>query len=163
MRLFKKSNSLQVHCMVHLFAGADVVGGHLEACGEWTHCVAVLTLSLNKCAICKGWHAACVHTSLSGWLRVWEWALCEGRARFKATISCSLQDYYCRLVWYWVNGRVSCAASVQCGLILMARILMARILHWARQECHRNTWDLWTMILHVWSPCWTDHLPRFWG
>ena len=41
--------------LVHrLLVGADVVGGHLEACGERAHCVAVLTLSLNKCAICRG-------------------------------------------------------------------------------------------------------------
>lgn len=83
MRLFQKQQPAGP-LYVHLFAAADVVGGHLEACGERAHCVAVLTLSLNKCAICKrGDMLLSVHTSLrlslSLSLSEWEWRRFESR------------------------------------------------------------------------------------
>lgn len=59
---------------------------------------------------------------------------CEGRVWFKASISCSLKDYYCGLVWHWHHGQVSSAAWVQCGLILMLRIHSQ-----AGRECHKIT------------------------
>lgn len=121
--------------MVHLFAGEDVVGGHLEACGEQAHCVAVLTLSLNKCAICKRvTHCLCTYVSL--WMTDDMKMGQDSASLLSVSHHCTSN---CMLVVHWHSSQVSGSAWV---LIL--------ILTTPGEDC-RGTVSPQPLIIHHYS------------
>lgn len=109
--------------MVHLFAGEDVVGGHLEACGEQAHCVAVLTLSLNKCAICKRvTHCLCTYVSL--WMTA---SVAVGVMKMGQDSASLLSVSHhctsnCMLVVHWHSSQVSGSAWVLILILTTPRV-----------------------------------------